>query len=151
MSGPKRPAWGSADSGRGRPGPEVTSEEDDGIDARLARIVHRAGCMGPTTIAAMPFATSLGRNPYIVIVADGKGGELLRCRLCGMVEGQDVAAEPAADGMAAPDAAGFPTMAAVLAARAELEAAGLPAGARTIARKLGCSESTVRRRLGRRN
>ncbi len=51
-------------------------------------IVHRAGCQGPGIVAAMPFATMTGRNPYITLVADGKGGEVFQCRLCGMIEGQ---------------------------------------------------------------
>ncbi|MGD0247852.1 MAG: hypothetical protein ABSB75_02255 [Candidatus Limnocylindrales bacterium] len=59
----------------------------DDIGARLG-IIHRAGCAAPTTYAAMPFATMTGHNPYVALVADGKGGELFRCRICGMVQGQ---------------------------------------------------------------
>lgn len=65
---------------------------NDDIGARL-RIVHRAGCTAPSVIAAMPFATAMGRNPAIDLVADGKGAELFRCRLCGMREGEAPAAE----------------------------------------------------------
>lgn len=116
-------------------------------------IIHRAGCLAPTTIEAMPLATILGRNPYIVTEADGKGGERFRCRLCGMIEGQRPDAEPAAPVAPAtpnPGTAGYPTKAQVLAVRAELVADKAEAGARSIAKRLGCHESTVRRRLGRR-
>ena len=88
MSAKKRKAWGSADAW------SLTAREPDHAEpidddaAPWLRIIHRAGCVTPTTIAMMPWATSLGRNPYIEVVADGKGGELLRCRVCGMVEGQ---------------------------------------------------------------
>lgn len=57
------------------------------------RIIHRAGCTAPSVIAALPIATAMGRNPAIDLVADGKGGELFRCRLCGMREGEAPAAE----------------------------------------------------------
>lgn len=66
----------------------------DDISARLG-IVHRAGCMAPTTISAMPLATMMGRNPYIVAVADGTGGERFACRLCGRVQGQRPEDDPA--------------------------------------------------------
>jgi hypothetical protein len=72
-------------------------------------IIHRAGCMGPTTIAAMPLATMMGRNPYIVAVADGKGGELFACRLCGRLQGQQPDPETA---QAAPARRGGPVPAA---------------------------------------
>ncbi|MBA2756905.1 MAG: hypothetical protein H0U37_05630 [Chloroflexi bacterium] len=64
----------------------------DDIGAHL-RIIHRAGCTAPSVIAALPFATAMGRNPAIDLVADGKGGELFRCRLCGMREGEAPAPE----------------------------------------------------------
>ncbi len=51
-------------------------------------IIHRAGCQGPSYATAMPYATMYGRNPYFPLVADGKGGEVFQCRLCGMIEGQ---------------------------------------------------------------
>jgi len=66
---------------------------NDDIGARL-RIIHRAGCTAPSDIAAMPVATAMGRNPAIDLVADGKGGELFRCRLCGMREGEAPALTP---------------------------------------------------------
>jgi hypothetical protein len=130
---------------------------NDDIGARLG-IIHRAGCMAPTTYAAMPFATMTGHNPYVALVADGEGGELFRCTICGMVQGQrpedSPATEPPAPGASATpmpsDGAGWPTLAQILATKAELEADGPPAGARTIAKRLGCHESTVRRRMGRR-
>lgn len=50
-------------------------------------ITHRAGCPGPSTVAAMPVATMLDRNPYIELVADGRGGTVRRCRLCGELSG----------------------------------------------------------------
>jgi hypothetical protein len=74
---------------------------NDDIGARLG-IIHRAGCVAPTTYAAMPFATMTGRNPYVAVVADGKGGELFRCTICGMVQGQKPEDEAPAPREAAP-------------------------------------------------
>lgn len=92
----------------------------DDIGVRLG-IVYRAGCPAPGIIAALPMATMSGRNPAILLVADGNGGELFKCALCGAVEGPRSLAipthiEPMTD-RARDAAARFPGIVANLRAR----------------------------------
>ena len=117
-------------------------------------IVHKAGCDAPGIAAAMPFATLAGRG-VIDTVADGKGGELFRCRRCGVVEGQTPAAgldvpQAAPGGATArgPDPADTVTREQVEQARESLRREGRPYGYKALAHEFGISVSTVRRRLG---
>ena len=122
----------------------MSSDEAD-ISARLG-ITHRAGCTAPTWVAGMPLSTMMGRNPAIHLVADGNGGELFRCTMCGMVEGQT----PDATTVAVPGPR--PTI-DVTRKQIEVERArrirdGEPYGADKLADHFNCHESTIRRRLG---
>lgn len=60
------------------------------------QITHQAGCPAPGIVAQLPMATMLGQNPYIQLVADGQGGEVFRCALCGRLQGSDAVPENAA-------------------------------------------------------
>ena len=54
---------------------------------RIVGILHTAGCPVPGYVDALPMATMTGRNPYLQSVADGHGGQVQRCAVCGMIEG----------------------------------------------------------------
>jgi hypothetical protein len=111
-------------------------------------IVHHFGCSRrePLRSALVPGAVRFLCPECRAEVSLGPDGQ--------RVGAKAPAAEPAAPVAPAtpnPGTAGYPTKAQVLAARAELVADKAEAGARSIAKRLGCHESTVRRRLGRRN
>ncbi len=114
-------------------------------------IVHKAGCDAPGIAAAMPFATLAGRG-VIDTVADGKGGELLRCRRCGVVEGQTPAVAtartvaPAGATLVQPTASQPPgdlTREQILEARRAWMAEGQKST--PIRARLGTTDSTLRR------
>lgn len=134
MSGGAGPTRGA------QPGPAVETLEVIGERA----IVHHFACQqrSPLRWALVPGAVNYLCDECGARVSVGADGRQ-------MGSGMPALSPDAPRGSGSTDA-GYPTLGQILAAQAELEGSEKPSGARSIARYLGCNESTVRRRLGRR-